>query len=418
MGLRKAGQTCGRRRIDSFFPVLAVALLLRAAWALAVPVQPVSDSGVYNLLARNLANGIGYCWGSGNPTAYWPVGTSFVYSVFFRVFGLSYAPIVIFNIVISLATIWLSMLLAKRWFNRKVALVAGYLAACWPVQIEFTTVLASELIFNFLLVALLAVWEWEKLNPWVKAVLIGLLSAAACYVRPIAMLLPVILYALSINRERKYTMPVARAVVAMLAMALAIAPWSQRNTRIFGNFEIISTNGGPNLWMGNNPASHGGTTPLPADVVKMPEGARDLYLGHIAKTYIREYPGSFLLRTLKKAVLLHNHETIGVHWNMPTLESRYGQRAVWLLKLGSDLFWWAALLLGMAGTSVITMRHGIWALFSSPPAALWAYFIALHAVIVTQDRYHFPCLPFIGMLAAVALCAMWERWIAKAKWPE
>jgi hypothetical protein len=64
------------------------------------------------------------------------------------------------------------------------------------------------------------------------------------------------------------------------------------------------------------------------------------------------------------------------------------------------------------------MRHGIWALFSSPPAALWAYFIALHAVIVTQDRYHFPCLPFIGMLAAVALCAMWERWIAKAKWPE
>jgi 4-amino-4-deoxy-L-arabinose transferase-like glycosyltransferase len=393
----------------SVFCILAIALLLRVVWALVVPVQPVSDSVVYNLLARNLAQGVGYCWSPGNPTGYWPVGTSFVYSVFFRVFGEGFASIVVFNIAISLATIWLTMRLARRWFGVRVALIAGALAALWPVQIEFTTVLASELIFNLLLVLLLAVWEQERLNPWTKAVLIGLLSAAACYLRPVGMLLPAILFALTVNRERRFLRPALLATVALLTMAVTIAPWSIRNTRIFGRFELVSTNGGPNFWMGNNPNGSGGTEDLPADAVKLPEGVRDAYLANLASNYIRQYPGRFVVRTLNKVVWLHDHETIGVHWNLAAVTSRFGERGVRRLKLFSDLYWWAVLLLAMAGCSLVMMRQGMWAFFTAPAVVLWAYFTALYAVLVTQDRYHFPSLPFIGILAAVALSTLWQK---------
>ena len=417
MRLRSAGPA-GKWRIDtSFYPVLTLALLLRATWALAVRVSPVSDSYVYDLLARHLAHGIGYFWSPGVPTAYWPVGTSFLYSLLYRVFGQSYTPIVVLNIALSLATIWMSMVLAERWFGRRVAIVAGYLLALWPMQIEFATVLASELIFNFLMIATLVVWEspWSgaqraaSSRPWLKAIVIGLLAAAICYIRPVGLLLPVILYAITIHRERRFAAPAAHAALAMLIMAAAIAPWSLRNTHLFGRFILISDNGGANLWMGNHPGGDGGTVPVPDDTLKMHEAERDAYLGNVAKAYIRAYPGRFVLRTLRKAVQLHSHETIGVHWNLPTLETVYGTHTVTALKLLSDLYWWLVLLPALGGVMLLVRQHGLITALAMPPIVLWAYFTALYAIIVIQDRYHFPCLPFIAMLAAVALCGDWRQ---------
>ena len=62
----------------------------------------------------------------------------------------------------------------------------------------------------------------------------------------------------------------------------------------------------------------------------------------------------------------------------------------------------------MAAGVLLVVERGPWVVFSSPPIVLWAYFAALHAVIVVQDRYHFPCLPFIGILAAFAVCEIWK----------
>jgi hypothetical protein len=298
-----------------------------------------------------------------------------------------------------------------------VAVVAGYLFALWPVQIEFTSVLASELIFNFLLVALLVIWESPRLNPWLKSVLIGLVAAAACYIRPIAFLVPIILYAITINRQRKFVLPTATAAVAYVVMVLAIAPWSVRNSRIFSHFVLISTNGGPNLWMGNNPTGEGGTETLPDNALTMQEAERATYLGNIAKGYIRAYPGRFVLRTMEKVVWTYSHETIGVHWNLYTLDHVYGPRVSWLLKLVSDAYWCAVLLLGFSGAVLLIVQRGLGVIFNAPPLVFWAYFTALHAVIVAQDRYHFPSLPFIGILAAFALCAVWRRVLARADRP-
>jgi len=410
VNVKKEQPVSGQRWRDPFVIVLALAFLLRLAWALAVPVKPVSDGAAYDLFAQHLAKGLGYCWTPGIPTGNYPVGTSFIYSLFYRAFGVSYLPIVIFNLLISLGIIWLSMVLAQRWFNRKVAVFAGVLSALWPVQIEFTSVLASELIFIVLLLALLTIWESRRFNPWVKAVLVGLACAALCYIRPVALLLPALLCGIRELRIRRIAMPLATTAVTYFVMALAIAPWAIRNTRIFGHLEIISTNGGQNFWMGNNPTGNGETEEPPPEAYKLQEGDRDLYLTHIANAYIHQYPGQFVVRTVKKLFWLHDHETIGVHWNAPSLESAYGARTVWWLKLISDLYWWVVLALALGGAWILIVQRGVVRAFTHAPVIiLWMYFAGVHAVIVVQDRYHMPCIPFIGMLAAVALVAIREK---------
>ena len=51
-------------------------------------------------------------------------------------------------------------------------------------------------------------------------------------------------------------------------------------------------------------------------------------------------------------------------------------------------------------------REGLWAALTHPALAVWAYFTAVHAVIVIQDRYHLPATPMIASFAAVALIAV------------
>jgi hypothetical protein len=383
--------------------ILALALILRVAWAIAVPVNPVSDSFAYDTFARNLATGVGYGWGPGHLTALWPVGTSFVYSLLYRVFGFTYVPIVCLNLAFSLATIWLAIRLAERWFTRESAIACGLVLALWPTLIQFTSVLASELIFNFLLLAWLFVWDRWPLKATPRGLLLGVIAAATCYIRPTALLLPALLCCVEWVRKREFLSPLITTVLTYLVMAALIAPWSIRNTRLFGQFVVISTNGGVNLWEGNNPQTTGESQDFPPSAIAMEEGVRDTYLGGLAKDYIRQFPVRFAFRTLFKAVRLYSHETIGVYWNLPSLKARYGQTTVVVLKTIDNVYWYAVLFGGLAGVVILSMKNGFQQTLVCPAVALWIYFTAVIAVIVVQDRYHFPAIPLIALLCGVTV---------------
>ena len=398
---------CFRNRLGAADPlrqfVLPVAAGLRVLWALLVPVAPLSDGYAYDVFARNLAAGLGYCWSAGHLTAHWPVGTSFIYSLFYRMFGFTYLPIVVFNILISVATIWITMVLAEKWFGHRAATIAGLLLAFWPAQIEFTSVLGSEMIFNFLLMTWLLAWESMRSRPWLSGLILGVVAAATCYVRPTALLIPIVLMVLDVKRERKLFGPILTAGLTLIVVCLLIAPWSIRNTRLFGAFVHISTNGGVNFWEGNNPTGDGSTEALPAYTMRMNEAERDQYLGEIAKDYIRQYPGRFVIRTLSKAVRLYSHESIGIYWNQTGIESRFGVDAFGPLKLVSSAYWGVALLLGLGGLLHLLLRHGLLASVFHPVVLIWLYFTSVYAVMVIQDRYHFAAVPSIAILGGLFL---------------
>lgn len=386
--------------------VVALGLALRIAWALNVPVAPVSDSHAYDVFARNLVQHNVYGWEPASPSAYWPVGTAFVYSVLYRIFGVNHAPILVLNTVLGAVIVALTIILARRWHGRDTAVAAGVLVACWPSLIEFTTVLASELPFMALLLGALALWSVEG-RSLTRASWAGVLLGGACYFRPTALLVPALLVAVSFTRGAPRARLALNGAVVLAVMALVIAPWSVRNSLLFHRFVLISTNGGANTWMGNNPASFGQYMELPS-LENLDEAERDAYLGREARRYILDHPLRFAVRTAVKLVRLHERESIGVRWNAEGLRSQTDEAGILVLKVAGNLFWWVTLALAVVGAIDLARRTGF-RVALDPALAMWTYFAAVHAMTVVQDRYHFPSIPFIAMLAGITISAARKR---------
>ncbi len=391
--------------------VLTLALAFRVVWALIVPVVPVSDSVVYDTMARHIAMGHGASLqplntpeDKINHSAYWPVGAPAIFAAAYAIFGFHYWPVVIINIMANLATIWLVMLMTEVWLSRNHSLVAGLLLALWPSQIQFSTVIASEHLFGFFI--MLAIYCWVRFGErsWMTCAAVGVSLAVACLIRPTALLVPGLLFITSLPYRKDWLRMIAGLSLSAAVMVASILPWSFYNQSQFGQFVLISTNGGPNLWMGNHPGTRGGYTPLPDEVRGKSEIERNQYLSGLAKAYIRKEPFEFVTRTLVKLVRLHERESIGVSWNEEGISAVLGSGAIiFLIKLITNIYWWLMLVLGIAGLWLYGKSSGLLHLFAFAPFVFWGYFAAVHAVIVIQDRYHFPSIPFIAVLASIPI---------------
>lgn len=387
--------------------VLGLQLAVCTAWAVSIPVDPVSDSVVFDQSARQLSEGHGYVISPGLPTAYWPVGTSFVHSCLYRIFGYSYAPGVVMNILLRLGTTFLTMRLAQQWFGRRVGILSGIALALWPSQTQFVTVIASEIPFMFLSMLAILIWTREQSSLWRRAILAGGVLAAASYVRPIALLLPVVFVLLRVHQTKEISRNLIAIILMFAVISSLIAPWSIRNSRAFGQFVLLSTNGGANFWMGNNPNTEGAYMPLPENTNGLNEAQRDRELKNRALEYLRRDPIAFVSRTFVKAVKLHDRETIGVHWNERGITFRWGKAALTPLKWWSQGFWLFALALAITGVFFLLKSSGVIKAMLHPCVLMWVYFGSVHAVIVIQDRYHFPSIPFIAILAGLAGSHIW-----------
>ncbi len=120
----------------------------------------------------------------------------------------------------------------------------------------------------------------------------------------------------------------------------------------------------------------------------------------MAMTYIRQYPGQFVVRSLKKLVRLHDRQSIGVVWNLEGLSLHLNEAGIFLVKLASNLYWWLALALAGGGVVQLAKIRGFLSTILQPAVFFWLFFAFLHAVIVVTDRYNIPMVPPIAILAA------------------
>lgn len=375
------------------------AFVVRAVWAICVAVEPVADSYLYNVFAQNIAFGKGYAFPAGNLTVYWPVGTSAIYAALYFLFGQSFLPIVLFNLVIGTAIVWLTHAITARYLSQATANIAALLVACWPILIEFTTIMASELIFIALILSAIYLWGARHIPTLLRAMLWGACVCAATYVRPTAFPLLLLLPLLSWFSGVTLRQAIAQGAIAIMTAAILFAPWVYRNHLLFNQFVLVSANGGANLWMGNNPLSNGGYMELP-ELNFENEIVRDQYFKQQAIDFIKNNPIAYLQLMAKRAITTYKSETIGVVWN-GDLYKHLNNTSLLLLKLISTVYWWL-----MLGGAVL----GLYYLYKRKPLAwhhiLFAvsgFFFAIPLLTVGQDRYHLPLNPFIAIFAAYAI---------------
>jgi 4-amino-4-deoxy-L-arabinose transferase-like glycosyltransferase len=383
--------------------LLLLALAIRLAFAMLLDPQPISDAAWYWQAALHLAQGEGYVV-AGLPTAYFPVGYPALLAAILRVGAMHALAGRLLQVACSVAIVWLGGHLARRFTgDRQSGRRAMLVLALLPVQWIYCAVLLSEPLFTALLLGIVALlWTRDARVPWPRIALAGLLTGAACLVKPQAAVVPAIalLADISWNREELSRAGLRLAVVAGLAAAI-LTPWALRNRTVFGQAVAVSTNGGINLWIGNNPEANGRyvATPAVLDVLHQgaDEAARDHHAGQQARAWIAAHPGQALALLPRKLLnfyvpdqlaadlIAQGQPSLGMGW-------RWFTGLAWLTDLLCLLLVPAWLLAWLHAGRPPVVRTGL------------AVALALHGIYLVffgASRFHFPLVPWL-VIQAVA----------------
>ena len=336
-------------------------------------------------------------------TEYWPVGTSAIYALLYQIFGIRPGVLPVFQALLGASIVGMTWRIANRGLGPAVAALAAWLTALWPLLIQFTTILASELLFIALILASLNIWISRRLSFTLRMTLWGACIAAATYVRPTALPLLFIFLVIQLSFDRDWRAFIWGGLLAGVAASLLFAPWSYRSIVLFDRFVLVAANGGVNLWMGNNPKSTGGYMELPNRHFPN-EVDRDHYYGHEAVTFILSHPLTYLELSARRVITTYGRETIGVVWNEKGLSSKYSKTSLVILKGISTAYWWIMVILGSAGLVLIIRRRLaglIW-----PLVASLGYFALFPVLTVAMDRYHGPDRPDIGNIRRIQLAQL------------
>ena len=188
------------------------------------------------------------------------------------------------------------------------------------------------------------------------------------------------------------------ALVCAVVIA-TLLPWGLRTQQQFGTFQLISMNGGSNLWMGNHEGSDGGYVKVPDAIAQLPLPAREQLLRDRALSFVIEHPRKYAALCATRILSTLRSDTIFARWNETGIRARFGTGAVKYVKALCTLGYFAAL--GLLACSLFLRRRS----FSAADAVLITALAVLalpFVLIVGGNRYHVPLAPYVLVWAAAA----------------
>jgi hypothetical protein len=404
---------------------LALGVSLRLTWLLLFAPQPVSDFRWYYERAIDLAAGRGYAVTADTywpdymippvlispedgrvPTAFWPVGYPAFLAGLFVVTGPSLWAAKLANVLLYSGVLMLTYVIAlKLQASRIVAGAAMLLLAIYPDHIAYSSLLATEILFLFLLllgVALLLL----KNNAW-TVFSAGIVFGLAGLVKPQVIVVPALcLIALAMGRPHR-RLSVRDGVVLYAALSLTLVPWLIRNGQVFDQFVFISNNVGYNLYVGNNPQATGGYS-LSQEMIDrfadVPgEADRNRLALQLAAEFIGQHPVDAVALWPAKLWHLFGKDIRGIFWNEQGLtENSSINKLLHPLKIVAQLYYIAILILFTAALFVMwhkTSRR------QTPVVGLviCLYFTVIHLFTFGESRFHFAMMPWVMIVIATLI---------------
>jgi 4-amino-4-deoxy-L-arabinose transferase-like glycosyltransferase len=400
----------------ALYLVLILALALRLSWIALVPTWPVSDYGVFDKIAMNVATGHGYALTAGLPTTYRPPGYPLLLAGIYAVFGHSILAARLVNALLGVMGCFLTYVLASQLFDRRIGLFAALIVAGFPSYILHGNLLATENLFIPLLLGSLVTFlhavQQEKAR-WAYWILSGALLGAAVLTRPAILLLPAVWGGVLLWQR----VPLKQTAIAVLViggvMVATIAPWTVRNARVSGEFIPVATEGGITLLAGHNERALQAEYSLEGPVFDElhakahSEAELDRLAFQLAFRFIRNNPKTELLLLVHKFVNFFKDDVSGVEWNVQSALVSVPGWAIFALKGIAQAYYVAVVLLAI--TSLFFVRRfaqNHWYVILS---ALFIYWTAIHLAFYGKDRFRLPLMPVYTIFAAVALAALWDH---------
>ena len=421
MIMKRVGTNLSGREKQFLAGLFIVSLVLRLIYLF----QSKSSPFFYNLTLDPLYHDL---WGSLIASGDWlgegvffraPLYGYFL-GVIYSLFGHSLVLVKIIQHLIGSVSVVLIYILARRMFDRRVAILASVLASAYWILIYFEgELLLDSLLVFFNLTLFLLLYraaERQKYGLWVAS---GVVLGLAAITRPTVLILaPVILVWLFLQFQKQKTRSgIARIWLGVLLGAfLVIAPVTVRNYLLGNDFVLIASQGGINFFIGNNPHSDGSSAVVPglgddwdyADAVFLAE--RDLgkkvkpsqasnYFYKRGWDFILKRPGQSLPLLWKKFSLFWTKFEIGNNQNIYFIQ-RYSP----LLKILPLGFWLIGPLsfLGLFLVARDFKRHSLLIMFTT-------FYLLTIVFFFVNARFRLPLLPFLMILAAFSILFLWDK---------
>ena len=312
--------------------ILAVATAVRVSWLLYFPTQPYADSEWYYRTAAQLAAGHGYVWDleSRQPLVGWPIGYPALLAIFFVVTGPSTVLAQSLNVLFSVVCVALTFAIGDRLFGRMVATVAGLVLALFPGMVVYASLVSTDLLFMLLTTAtyfmvLRPIAQRQRAANAIDGLLAGLLVGISTLVRATGMTLLPLWGLVRWMVTGSFMRALGWTLAGVVAVALVVLPWTIRNYVHFQKIIPVSTNGGVNFWIGNNPWARGdfmwprdeAYNPLLPLMGNEPTINAEGY--HLGLEYLqqmaREDPAHLARLYFNKALYMFNAFDFGLGWN-------------------------------------------------------------------------------------------------------
>lgn len=331
----------------------------------------------------------------------YPFFSAFVY----KVFGDRFLYHRILLAVMSAFTCIIIFAIGRRLFSEGTGYIAALISAFYPYFIFYTVFLMSEIFIIFFLA--LSVYYFVRLKDepgWKNGLLFGIALGLAFLTRSIVLgLIPFFILLLIVYNPKKLLLPSALAV---LFFALTISPWVIRNYALHGEFVLLSTRGGYNIWMRNNPFYYQDELALlgyevPAHLLKdikygeyldfpqfsadQDEIERNRILTQEGIKFIRQNPSLFA-----HLCWIRFQTLIGLQG---TLSQGLIYKLVGLFSFG---------ILFPLGLISLAVHYKGWR-ETLPLALIFAYFVGVHTLTHDGIRYRLPADPYLIILASVLI---------------
>ncbi|MDW8148867.1 MAG: hypothetical protein RMJ48_21525 [Roseiflexaceae bacterium] len=438
-----------------FLTLLTAAAIFRVALWGSLPRQGlISDEGEYLSAAWWLAYGRGFDWHQGYLWTRAPLYPLFL-AAHVYVFGDHPAALVATQTLLSLINLALIYALARQIAPpalQATPLIATALAGIYfPFVIYPQLILSETLYICLVLGGVLALahsarlaehtppnesrradnaYRWHIRQSLVGIIVAGVLFGLATLTRSQTLLaLPVIAgWAAFAGRRSLW-----RALVFLAVAALVVTPWTVYNSRIYGGLIPVDTSGAFNLLIGAWSAHNGerrdapirdfvlalfpdqrvappADTCLPHPGPQPHQAARQMAMIREGLCLIADRPLAFIRKSLIELVDLFRINYTGAERLTDGFST--GRLPVWyllmtfllddtlyVLTLPLAVLGWAVIRRFPPGSGMSAVLVGIWLVFN----------ILLAPLLFAINRFRIPLLPFLFILAAAAINALFRR---------
>jgi 4-amino-4-deoxy-L-arabinose transferase-like glycosyltransferase len=287
--------------------IFVLALLLRLLYLSQSAFVPVGDMQAYDTIALNIATGQGFI-DDQNFRSFRPPLYPALVALWYKICGHQFVYIALFQVLLSCCALLLLNRLATTLLGQPVARWAGVLYAVYPDFIVYPSLLLTETLYIFLVLAVFVV-SLRTTRPRFTAWSIGegLLVGLTVLVKPLFL----IIYAASmvwsmVRSPGRRLIIFARTGLVLCLALLVVLPWCWRNSRLHHELVFIDTNTGVNAWIGNHPGATGEyqwpTGHNPLNDPALSEVERDRLGRRMVMQFVCSDAGAFLKLLAGKAI--------------------------------------------------------------------------------------------------------------------